>query len=300
VEITIGPILYDWPKEAILRFYDEAATLDVERVYVGEVVCAKRKGLGIDDIRGVAERLERFGRKVYLSTLAVVSNDEEIERVRGLVRLPYGVEANDMSAVSMAEEMKKEFVVGPHILAYNADDADFLRSVGATRFVMPVELPASTIADIIKNSGVIAEVFGHGRVPLAFSWRCYTARAFGKTKAGCAIECRDFPDGMEIKTLDGAPIFSLNGTSILSADVYTLVDRIDELREMGVRAVRISPHHEHTGRIVEIFRKRIDGKISADEALSELKALHNGRLCNGWYSGRAGKDFLSAIEAESA
>ena len=48
------------------------------------------------------------------------------------------------------------------------------------------------------------EVFAFGKVPLAMSARCYHARAHKLTKDNCRFVCEKDPDGMPVKTLDGA------------------------------------------------------------------------------------------------
>lgn len=290
MELTLGPVLFEWKRDEMLRFYEEAADMDVDTVYVGEVVCSKKRGLLMDDIPRIAERLRRAGKKVALSTLAVVSNEEELDTVRGLLKFPYPIEANDVSVFNMADPSKREVIAGPHITSYNAQTIAFLKGIGVSRFTLPVELSRDSIRHNIAETGITAEVFAHGKVPLAFSWRCYTSRAHSLTKTECRRDCARYPDGMEIKTLEGEPVFTLNGTSVMSARVYSLLDFIDDLETIGVGAIRISPEYKNTAKAVDIFRRRINGITSPEEVSLELKALYPGGVINGWYQGGAGKD----------
>jgi collagenase-like PrtC family protease len=295
LEITLGPVLFDWSRNTLLDFYKEAAEMDVDTVHIGEVVCSKRAGLSIEDIDKTAKMLTDAGKKVYLSTLTIVANEPELEHIRKLAALPYQVEANDMSAIAISKG--KDIAAGPHILAYNPGDVEVLKSAGVTRVSFPVELPLEAVAHNIKETGIMGEVFAHGKVPLAFSWRCYSARAYGHTRENCEHECRQDPEGIVIRNLDKEELFTINGTSILSADTYTMVDKIEELRSAGVGSLRISPDPEDTARVVEIFRARVDGKLSPEEGLAKIKELVPGGLCNGWYSGKAGREFM--IETEN-
>ncbi|MBI5238760.1 MAG: U32 family peptidase [Deltaproteobacteria bacterium] len=292
MEISIGPVLFEWKREDLIRFYEEVSEMDVDTVYIGEVVCSKKKGLKPNDIGAVAKMLEEAGKKAVISTLAVVSNEEELGLTRSLLKLPYAVEANDMSVFNMIEKGRAVYA-GPHITAYNALSIEFLQSVGVSRVVFPVELSKDSIAYNIRQTGIEGEVFGHGNVPLAFSWRCYTSRAYGLTKTGCRGHCALHPDGMEIKAIEGGPLFNLNGTSILSASVYSLVEVVDEIKNIGAAAIRISPSLKGTGKAVQVFRKRMSKVIGPEEALLELKdALGHGALSNGWFYGKAGKDYI--------
>ncbi|HBG46931.1 MAG TPA: U32 family peptidase [Deltaproteobacteria bacterium] len=293
MEITLGPVLFDWPKDEVLKFYEEASRMDVDRVYIGEVVCTRKIGLRMNDIEGIIKLLQDSGKKVILSTLAVISNEEELEFTRKLLHLPCPVEANDMSVFNMAGE--RELVAGPHITAYNAPTIEFFKSIGVKRVVFPVELPKASIEHDLRATGIFGEVFAHGKVPLAFSWRCYTSRAFGLNKTNCKHHCMKYPDGMELKTVDGEPIFSVNGTSILSASTYSLVEFVEDLKGIGVGALRISPQYRNTAKIVEVFRARVNGTLGPGEGMKELKAVTEGSFSNGWYHGGAGKEYLNAV-----
>jgi collagenase-like PrtC family protease len=114
---------------------------------------------------------------------------------------------------------------------------------------------------------------------------------------------------MVIKTVERDPLFTINGTSVLSAGAYSLAGEVDDLKDKGVGALRISPQSKDTGRVVEVFRARIDSTLGASEATAELKALSPEGISNGWYhglagraglagqAGRAGKDLLSFMNA---
>lgn len=295
MELTIGPILYEWKREEVLRFYEEAASMPVDRVYIGEVVCTKRRALTFDDIGWVRDSLVKAGKKVTLSSLAVVSNEEEIAFTRRLCDMHDSVEANDVSALNIVDSSKTEVFAGPHITAYNAPSIDFLKTVGVRRVTLPVELPRESVAHNIRHGGLETEVFVHGHLPLAFSWRCYTSRAYGLSKTECKHHCAAYPEAMELKTMDGLPLFRANGTSILSADVYTLIDSVEDLQRLGASALRISPQYKGTARTAAVYRGRMDGKIDATAAIGRLKEICGNALCNGWYHGKAGKDLLLGV-----
>ncbi len=295
MELTLGPVLFGWKRAELLKFYEEAASFDVDRVYIGTVACAKMATLSLTDITEVATALSSAGKKVVLSTLAVVSNEAELDFVRELISLPLPIEANDMSVFNMVDPSVRELFAGPHITTYNVPSIEFLQSIGVKRMTAPVELSGSSVAYNIENTGIETEVFAHGKVPLAFSWRCYTSRAFGLTTTECAYDCMRFPDGMVIKTADDEEVFTINGTSVLSAKSYTLAAEIEALKEMGVSALRVSPQSIGTAGVVDIFRARMTGTLGGAEALKELEAFSTEGLSNGWYHGRAGKDLLDNI-----
>ena len=63
---------------------------------------------------------------------------------------------------------------------------------------MPPESGRETLEGILKDAPAIeTEVFAHGRLPLAWSARCFTARRFNLQKDTCEFKCIDFPDGLK-------------------------------------------------------------------------------------------------------
>ncbi len=296
MKLTLGPILFDWKREDVIRFYNEVADMPVDRVYLGEVVCVRKKGLNIKDIESIAERLIDAGKEVALSTLAVVSNEDDLRLVRDIAGLPFSVEANDMSVFNILADQDpqhtKDVIAGPHITTYNIPSIEFLKGIGVKRVVFPVELPRDSIEHTVRHTDIETEVFAHGRVPLAFSWRCYTSRAHGLNKGNCRYDCRRYPDGILIRALEGEPIFTVNGTSILSASIYSLIEFVEDLESIGVDAIRVSPQYEGTDRVVDIFRRRLSGEMDGEEGLSRIREITQG-LCNGWYLGMEGKGYYS-------
>ncbi|MEE9542217.1 MAG: U32 family peptidase [Thermodesulfobacteriota bacterium] len=300
MELSLGPVLFDWKREDLLKFYDRVKDMEVSTVFLGEVVCSRRMGLTIEDLKNIAGTLAKNGKKVFLSTLAIVSNDHELDNIRELCKLGYSIEANDVSAIAIAGELGAETSAGPHITCYNTGDIEFLKKKGIERITFPVELPAPSIQYNIENSNIRSELFAHGKLPLAFSWRCYTSRAFGLTADNCEFDCRKFPDGMEINSLDNEPLFTINGKSILSNSTCTLIEQIDELKAMGASALRVSPQSKDTDKVVKIFKERIDSKIDNETAVSGLKDITGGGLTNGWFKGAAGKDYIRETEKRLA
>jgi O2-independent ubiquinone biosynthesis protein UbiV len=195
MKLALGPLQYLWPRDRVLSFYEQAAGWPVETVYLGEVVCAKRRELRLED---------------WLD-----------------------------------------------------------------------------IGDGLAGEGMECEVLAWGRVPLAWSARCYTARAENRSKDSCDLACRHDPDGRLLRTRDGLPLLALNGIQVQSALTQNLAPHLDALAAAGVGTLRLSPQSEGMARVVAAFDAlRRDG--AGEAARDALVALAPVGTCDGYWRGEAG------------
>lgn len=295
MKVSLGPILYFWPRQQVLEFYREVADMPVDVVYLGETVCSKRRELGTDDWLELAGQLRAAGKQPVLSTLSLLEAGSELGVVRRLTANgEYPVEANDLSAVEMVAGTAG-FVAGPHFNTYNPATLELLVSLGAIRWVMPLELSRDSLGAMQaeRPEGIETEVFAWGRLPLAFSARCFTARAADVPKDQCGFRCMDYPEGLPLATREGEGLFTVNGVQIQSGRTASLVGMIAELEELGVDVVRVSPQPAHTEDVVSLLRQTIDGVLSPAEAAGLAEPFATGGVCNGYWYGNAGMAALS-------
>ena len=289
MRLSLGPIQYHWPRERLLDFYRSIESAPVEIVYLGETVCSKRRSFRLRDWIEVAERLQSAGKEVVLSTLALLEADSELGHVRRLcTNGRFAIEANDMSAVQMLAG-KTNFIGGASLNIYNPGTLKKLAGMGLTRWVMPVELSKSVLAGFQEQmpAGIEAEVFSWGRLALAYSARCYTARAHNVPKDACAYCCIDYPDGMLLSTRDDENFLVINGIQTQSARVHNLVHELGS-PVSGIDIFRISPQSEHTEQVISLFDQVRSGVLDANEASAELESLASVGMCNGYWHREAG------------
>ena len=137
-------------------------------------------------------------------------------------------------------------------------------------------------------AGMETEVFAYGRLPLAFSARCFTARHYNLSKDDCRFSCLEHPYGLGLKTREGQPFLALNGIQTQSASVYNLAAELGDMRDMGVDVVRISPQPQHTGEVAALFRECLDGTLPATEAAASIARFMPDAPCDGYWHGQAG------------
>lgn len=296
--LVMGPVLFHWDEDRKRDFYARIADeTDVDTVHVGEVVCAKRSPFFDKHLPEVIERLQTAGKEVVLSTLALVMNEREVAQLREIAQMPdLLIEANDMSAVGLLAG--QPHMIGPYINTYNENTFRYFAERGAQRIALPWELPMSSIAVLCnaEAGSTETEVQVFGRVPLAISARCYSARAKGLHKDGCKYVCGDHPDGMDVQTLDGAPFLAVNGLQTLSSHYIELSGDIPALQAAGVDAFRLSPHSMDMTHVARLYRQVLSGTISAEELRNRLKETrHPMEISNGFMHGLPGAELRDTL-----
>lgn len=293
MKLALGPVQYYWPEEKIVRFYREAADMPVDIVYLGETVCARRHELREDDWLSLASMLSEAGKEVVLSTQVLLESGAHLQAMHRIAENGrYTVEANDMGAVGMLEN-KKPFVAGPHLNLYNPAALHLVAGLGAFRWVMPLEMSGDNLEKMMEAlpENMETEVFAYGRLPLAFSARCFTARYHNLQKDSCGFKCMDYPDGLKVQTREGQAFIVFNGIQTQSANVYNLISEIPRLRRMNIDVLRISPQSEHTAEVVRVFREVMDGSMSAADGLQKMDGIMPGQPCNGYWHGKPGMEW---------
>lgn len=289
--IALGPLLYYWPRATLLQFYASIADTAVERVYLGEVVCTRRHEMRLADWLEVAQMLRDAGKQVVLSTPVLVESDSDIALMRRVcAQDDFLVEANDLGAVHCMGG--RPFVGGPHLNVYHADTLAWLASLGATGCTVPVEMDGGTMTALsaARPAGLVLEAMVWGRMPLAFSARCFTARHHRLRKDACEFRCIDYPDGLVANTGEGQAFFTLNGIQTQSATCLDLCEQAPHMADAGIEYLRVSPHATGTLEVIAHLDAMRHGDVPASPApLMPAQALPS----NGYWSGKPGIQWMS-------
>ena len=288
--LSLGPLPYYWPRQELLDFYARIAATPVDIVYLGETVCSKRRSLSHAEWLELAARLQDAGKEVVLSTLTLLEAGSEIGSLRRLCeQADFLVEANDMAAVQSLSG-KRPFVTGPAVNIYNARTLAVLAELGLQRWVLPIELSRAALADMQQQrpANVATEVLVYGRLPLAWSARCFTARAHELPKDDCQFRCLDYPDGLLLSTREDEAFLVLNGIQTQSARTLNLLAELGDLVQLGVDVLRISPQSRHTEAIIGTFHDALRDPATAARAAAELDCYMPVGPCNGYWHGDAG------------
>ncbi len=301
MELTVGPNQFFWSADRWASFYQDLASAPVDRIVLGELVCSKRLPFYQNRIPEAITTLVDAGKDVALTSLALVTLKRERKQTAELAEMGVEVEVNDLTALSHLPEGAK-FSVGPLVNVYNEGTIAWLASRGATRICLPPELPLASVEILAKAGaelGLAIEVWGHGRLPLALSGRCYHARMHNRTKDNCQFACEDDPDGLDVHTLDGQPFLAMNGVQTLSDSYACAAYQIDALADAGVSALRLSPQSNGFSTICDLYRQLLNTEQDADHVVDAIDRIDgNIRLSDGFLTGDRGADWSGSHRPE--
>ncbi|WP_318439661.1 U32 family peptidase [Photobacterium leiognathi] len=287
MKYSLGPLLYFWPKNDVEAFYQQAKNSNVDIIYLGESVCSKRRELKPAQWLEIAKDIATSGKQVVLSTMALLEAPSEVNIMKKYVdNGDFIIETNDVSAIQLASQAKIPFVVGPAVNCYNAQTLNLFLKQGMTRWCMPVELSREWLSNTLTECEKLGirnkfetEVFSYGYLPLAYSARCFTARAENRAKDDCETCCIKYPQGITVNSQENQKVFTLNGIQTQSGYCYNLINDLKGMADL-VDVVRLSPLGLDTLSVVDDFRSNEQSEVRHQ--------LEDSHQCNGYWHSLAG------------
>ena len=131
-----------------------------------------------------------------------------------------------MGAVRLLVEAGVDnWIAGPTLNIFNPTTLQLMIDSGATRWAVAPEMSGAALAEVRAALArpIETEVFAYGRLPLAHSARCFTARHFNLQKDTCEFRCLSIMDGITLRTREGAPFLTLNGVQTRMSDKSNLL-----------------------------------------------------------------------------
>ena len=299
MKLSLGPIQFYWSKETLLEYYLEMAQTSLDSIYIGEVVCSRRHEMRFEDWYDLAEILAESGKEIIFSSHVLLESESDLRRLRRFAEQnKFRLEANDMAAVKLARENELPFVAGTTLNIYSDATLDIFHGLGAYRWLAPCELSRdklSAVAAHAQSKNLETELFAWGKIPLAYSSRCFTARHYNLNKDSCEYRCLDHEHGMPMLSREGQAFLTINGTQTMSYGCQSLIAHHQDMEQLGVNMLRLSPQLTDMPRVIELHRQVLDGQVTSKEALSELQSLSYGNLVDGYWHGQPG---IEAIKEE--
>ena len=260
-----------------------------DEVYLGvkDFNARNIEGFSLTSLREAVDFAHVYGVKVHLAVNILFSNSE-LQSALDLVVDAYnlGVDAFIIQDLGLASLISKNY---PEICIHastqmgfhNLEGVQFAKKLGFSRVVLSRETPLDEIKRIKQNCDIEIEYFAQGALCVSFSGNCYLSSYLcgasgnrGKCKQLCRLPYKFFEGNK--KLAEGY---------LLSAKDFCMADRLQELKEAGVDAIKIEGRARrpyYVAVATREYRNALDGK-PAD--LSELKLAYNRDFTPGYFDG---------------
>ncbi len=246
-----------------------------DAVYIGAEKFGARAAAGnsLGDIESLVAYAHKFSAKVYATLNTIIYNDE-LDEVRALISAisRIGVDAlivQDMAVTALSAGSNMSLHASTQTDIRDKEKVGMLEELGFSRAVLARELSVEEIRAIhAAHPGIEIEVFVHGALCVSYSGACYASQyCFGRSanRGQCAQFCR-----MKFDIVDSAGKVIKKGLHPLSLKDLSLVSRLEELADAGVKAFKIEGRLKDIGyvkNVVAAYSKELDkicGKRRAD------------------------------------
>ena len=260
-----------------------------DEVYLGvkDFNARNIEGFSLTSLREAVDFAHVYGVKVHLAVNILFSNSE-LQRALALVVDAYnlGVDAfiiQDLGLASLISKNYPEICIhaSTQMGLHNLEGVQFAKKLGFSRVVLSRETPLDEIKRIKQNCDIEIEYFAQGALCVSFSGNCYLSSYLcgasgnrGKCKQLCRLPYKFFEGNK--KLAEGY---------LLSAKDFCMADRLQELKDAGVDAIKIEGRARrpyYVAVATREYRHALDGK-PAD--LSELKLAYNRDFTPGYFDG---------------
>jgi collagenase-like PrtC family protease len=89
---------------------------------------------------------------------------------------------------------------------------------------------------------------------------------------------------------EGEQFFTINGIQTQSGRVQHLLPHWQEMQQLGVDIMRLSPQPNHMTAIIQRYAQAINGEPTDADVASLLSAP----ACDGYWRGESGMDYIAA------
>jgi len=263
---------------------------------------ANAVNLSKEDISEAVRYAHLRGVKLYVTVNTLVT-DDELEECFDFLKFCYeegvdGVIVQDFGIVNMIKQYFPLFRLhaSTQMTVHNLDGVLQAQEMGFDRVVLSRELSMNEIKYIAENSDAELEVFVHGALCMSYSGQCLFSSFLGGrsgNRGNCAQPCR-MP--YTLLDSDGNKV-SENNKYLLSLKDLCLIERIGELRRIGVSSLKIEGRMKseaYVSAVCGIYNKYRDGGRVEEADLTLLENIFSrGGFTDGYINSEYGRKMLS-------
>lgn len=261
------------PAGSIERFY-AAIKAGADEIYMGLKGFGARRNavnLTLEEYKEALDYAHARGVKVFL-TLNTIMMDVEIEAISINLRELYkhGLDAVIVQDFGLANFIKQNFPKlelhgSTQMTVANHVEANYLKSIGFERVVLPRELSFEEIKKIREKSDIELEIFVSGALCISYSGNCYMSSFIGGRSGNrgmCAQPCRK-------KYLSNNQD---EGYTLSPKDQLYGFDEIQKLKAIGIDSIKLEGRMKEPNYVfqtVSYYKELIEGN-SVEEKSSQI------------------------------
>ncbi len=233
--------------------------------------------------------------KVYL-TLNILISDNEIENAYNLAKEAYllgidGIIIADLGLIRLLHSSIPDLPLhaSTQMTVYDKESLKALKELGIKRVVAAREMSKKELSALCeegKKLGIEIEVFVHGALCMCLSGQCLMSAVLGGRSGNrglCAGPCRlPFKDDFGFE-------------NVLSLKDLSLLDYVNELKEMGVASLKIEgrmKRSEYVAAATNAFRTALDGH-TPDQIKKCLESVFSrSGFTDGYYTEKLGQNMF--------
>ena len=292
------------------RSVSAAINNNADSVYVGITdynMRANVANIEIEDIKDISEQCHDNGKKLYVCTNTIVSDNQIEKYKKQLVKLEeYDVDAliiSDMGMINVANKHSIPLHLSVQANITNTEALKLYKELGVTRAVLSRELSLEDIKRVKKNSPIEIETFVHGAMCVAISGRCFLSSYFYDRNANCGECLQPCRQEWKISSTEGKALVlsqpecnDIEKSRLLSPRDMCMIEHIPELIDAGIDAFKLegrarAPDYVSTvtkcySDAIRLYENNQWDELSAEllpKWKNELKSVFNRGFDTGFY-----------------
>lgn len=283
---------------------EAAVRCGADAVYLGaKVLNARRNAANFDDLS--LEETVRYchERDVHVHlTLNTLMYDSEICQAAEVIEQACRADVDavivqDMGVVSLLRSICPELPLhaSTQMAVHNLEGALQMQEMGFQRVVLAREMSYEEIRRVVEGCSIETEMFVHGALCMCVSGQCYLSSMIGERSGNrglCAQPCRLPHRVGEL----GKPA---GDNYCLSLKDLSLIDRMDELKRLGVNSLKIEGRMKRPEYVAAAVTACVEAREGEKPDLDRLRAIFSrSGFTDGYLTGKLGKHMFGIRQKE--
>lgn len=272
---------------------------------------ANAANFSVDELEKAVRYAHERKVKVYVTVNIVIADQEFPELIETLYTLyMLGVDAvilQDPGVAWMLQTILPEMVkhASTQMTVNNSWGVRHMEKLGFHRVILAREVSAQEMREMAEQTAIELEVFVHGALCIGYSGQCLMSSFIGGrsgNRGTCAQPCRMGYQLVDRQNNDVLAKIKL-GEHLLSPKDMNLIERVGQLREIGVDSLKIEgrmKRPEYVATVTRLYRQALDRSLvrQASSLLTpdehrELTQIFNRDFTTGFFEEHPKAELMS-------